>query len=168
MGNRGSNVGSVETKAIYYNNMDIEKSSKVLDLQSGEVRVMDTKLNPWHMKKLAAPSWDHRMKIRWTVTHKVNTTLVPYATRGHIVFDDILIDEGVCSTGLQYCPNPLRPKKKTIYKEMTTGKWKCWNPMNIEKSYNMTDPSVLLPKGTHCQVKCNQFKVKFVFFEGAL
>jgi len=32
MGNRGSNVGTVETKAIYYNNMNIEKSSKVLDL----------------------------------------------------------------------------------------------------------------------------------------
>ena len=68
MGNKGAGVGSVETKAIYYNNLNQEKSSKVLDTTRGEVRVMDTKTAPWHVKRLEAPSWDHRMKIRWTVT----------------------------------------------------------------------------------------------------
>ena len=158
MGNRGAGVGSVETKAIYYNNMNVEKSSKVLDVQKGEVRVTDPKMNPWHLKQLSAPSWDHRMKIRWTITHKVTEARASYATRGHIVFDDIMIDEGICKTGLQYCPKPLRPKKKTLYKEQFTGKWQCINPNNPHKKYNMTDPGVLLPQGTLCTVKCNQYK----------
>ena len=158
MGNRGAGVGTVETKAIYYNNMNVEKSSKVLDTQKGEVRVTDNKMNPWHLKQLSAPSWDHRMKIRWTITHRVTEARAAYATRGHIVFDDIMIDEGLCKSGLQYCPRPLRPKKKTLYKEVFTGKWNCINSRFPGKKYNMTDPAVLLPQGTLCTVKCNQFK----------
>ena len=68
MGNRGAGIGKVETKAVYYNNLNQEKSAKVLDNTVGEVRVMDQKSAPWHLKKLEAPSWDHRMKIRWTIT----------------------------------------------------------------------------------------------------
>lgn len=75
-----------------------------------------------------------------------------YVGRGHIVFDDIAIDEGTCVTGQQYCPKPLRPKKKTLYKEVFTGNWRCWNPLNM-KNYNMSDPGVLLPHGTQCKVR---------------
>ena len=55
----------------------------------------------------------------------------------------------------QKCPLPLRPKKKTMFKEIYTGKWKCVNPNNGKK-YNTTDLSLSLPPGTKCQVSCNQ------------